>query len=86
MFWFLACGILALQPGRKPAPPALEDEVLTSRPPGKSLWFSYRKFDRRDGNPRSEVNLPCRSCPLLVLEESWPLLDHVPSLGHRQWI
>ena len=39
MFWFFgqeACGILAPRPGIKPAPTALEDEVLTTGPPGKS--------------------------------------------------
>ena len=39
MFWFFghkARGILALRPRIKPAPPALEGEVLTTGPPGKS--------------------------------------------------
>ena len=39
MFWFFGCearGILALGPGIEPAPPALEGEVLTTGPPGKS--------------------------------------------------
>ena len=39
MFWFLgreACGILAPRPGIEPAPPALEGQVLTTGPPGKS--------------------------------------------------
>ena len=36
VFWRQACGILAPQPGIKPAPPALEGEVLTTGPPGKS--------------------------------------------------
>ena len=39
MFWFFglkACGILAPRPGIEPAPPALEGEVLTTGPPGKS--------------------------------------------------
>ena len=39
LFWFFgseAYGILALQPGIKPASSALEDEVLTTGPPGKS--------------------------------------------------
>ena len=31
------CGILVPRPGIKPASPALEGEVLTSRPPGMSL-------------------------------------------------
>ena len=31
-----ACGILAPRPGIKPTPPALEGEVLTTGPPGKS--------------------------------------------------
>ena len=41
MFWFFgckACGILAPRPGIKPSPPALEGEVLTTGPPGKSLF------------------------------------------------
>ena len=41
MFWFFGCepcGILAPQPGIEPAPPALEGEVLTTGPPGKSLY------------------------------------------------
>ena len=40
MFWFFdlkACWILAPQTGIKLTHPALEDEILTSGPPGKSL-------------------------------------------------
>ena len=40
MFGFFsseACGILAPRPGIELAPPALEGEVLTTGPPGKSL-------------------------------------------------
>ena len=39
MFWFFgpeACGILAPRPGVKPTPPALEGQILTIGPPGKS--------------------------------------------------
>ena len=39
MFWLVgckACGILAPRPGIEPSPPALEGEVLTTGPPGKS--------------------------------------------------
>ena len=39
MLWFFgqeACSILAPQPGMEPEPPALEGEVLTTAPPGKS--------------------------------------------------
>ena len=42
MFWYFgheACGILAPQPGIEPTPPALEGKVLTTGPPGKSLFF-----------------------------------------------
>ena len=35
-----ACVILAPRPGIEPAPPALEGEVITTGPPGKSLHFS----------------------------------------------
>ena len=41
MFWVFGhkgCGILVPRPGIEPAPPALEDEVLTTGPPGKSQW------------------------------------------------
>ena len=44
MFWFFGCearGILAPQPGIKPAPPALDGKVLTTGPPGKSLNLQY---------------------------------------------
>ena len=51
MFWFFgpeACGILAPWPGIEPAPPALEGEVLTTGPPGKSQDTSFlQKFDRK---------------------------------------
>ena len=43
MFWFLvcgACGLLSPQPGIKPAPLALEGEVLTTGLRGKSLHFN----------------------------------------------
>ena len=42
VFWFFglkARGILAPQPGIEPAPPAPEGEVLTTEPPGKSLFW-----------------------------------------------
>ena len=41
MFYFLgheACGLLAPPPGIEPAPSALEGEVLTTGPAGKSLF------------------------------------------------
>ena len=37
LFGFQACVVLVPQPGIKPTPSALEGEVLTTRPPGKSL-------------------------------------------------
>ena len=40
LFFFFGhevCGILAPQPGIEPSPTALEDEVLTTGQPGKSL-------------------------------------------------
>ena len=43
MFWFFGhetCGILASQPGIKPAPPALEDEVLATGLAGKPQAFT----------------------------------------------
>ena len=47
MFWFFgreACGILAPQPGVEPTPPALEGEVLTTGPPGKSPHWLLTKI------------------------------------------
>ena len=52
MFWFFgheACGTLASQSGIEPEPPALEDEVLTTGPPGKSR-VSY--FNRAPDKPK----------------------------------
>ena len=44
MFWpfgHKACGILAPRPGIEPATPALEADVLTTGPPGKSLPYVH---------------------------------------------
>ena len=44
MFWFSGpevCGVLAHWPGIKPAPPALEGEVLTTGLPGKSQKHGF---------------------------------------------
>ena len=44
MFWIFgqeACGILVPWPGIRPTPPALESEVLTTGPPGKSLTIFF---------------------------------------------
>ena len=40
LFGLEACEILAPQPGFKPAPPALEGEVLSTGPPGKTQYSS----------------------------------------------
>ena len=40
LFGHKACGILVPQPGIKPATPALEGKVLTTGPPGKSLFLA----------------------------------------------
>ena len=47
-FFFFAAmhvGLLVPQPGIKPAPPALEREVLTTRLPGKSQITVLIKYD-----------------------------------------
>ena len=41
IFGHEACGILAPRPGIEPAPPALEGEVLTTGPLGKSPTFIF---------------------------------------------
>ena len=49
MFWFSgceACGILALWPGIKPAPPAVEGKILTTGLPGKSLCVHFHFWDK----------------------------------------
>ena len=37
----LACGTLLPQPGTEPTSPALEDELLTTELPGKSLYSIF---------------------------------------------
>ena len=47
MFWFFGCEgcrILAPWPGVEPAPSALEGEVLTTGPPGKSLQWIFKSW------------------------------------------
>ena len=49
MFWLFgleAWGIPVPQPGIKPVPSALEAEVLTTGPPGKSLIFFLKPVQR----------------------------------------
>ena len=60
MFWFFgheACGIPAPRPGIEPASPALEGEVLTTGPPGKSQDKSFKIHVLQNSNwlvgPRS---------------------------------
>ena len=48
-------GILTLQPGMEPAPPALEGEVLISGPPGKFLNVFLKK---QKINERTYHNVP----------------------------
>ena len=46
MFWFFdrkACGLLAPSPEIEPTPLALESEVLSNRPPGKSHDFFFNQ-------------------------------------------
>ena len=76
MFWFFgpkACGILAPRPGIKPAPPALEGEVLTTGLPGRSLNLFFDPWNGRG------MRLVCESLLLLVyfcfsLHHVWFLL------------
>ena len=44
LLFYVACEVLAARPGIEPAPPALEGEVLTSGPLGKSLTYSYNNL------------------------------------------
>ena len=56
MFWSFgseACRILAPQPGFKPAPPALEGEVLSTGPSGKSQYSSVLR-ETDTGQERDE--------------------------------
>ena len=41
VFGHKACGVLAPRPGIKPTPPALEDGLLTTGPPGKFLLIFF---------------------------------------------
>ena len=70
MLWFFgpaACRILAPWPGLEPAPPALEDEVLTTGPPGKSLcdilkWWKYASGEHSNCQGLVKgYELPCSS-------------------------
>ena len=86
MFWVFGhevCGILAPQPGIEPAPPALEDEVLTTGPPGKSLcgvvniffqqqlmWQSRGAEELRGSQKRLELWSPLLAQLYVACEET----------------
>ena len=56
MFWLFGheeCGILAPRPGIKPALPAMEGEVLTAGPPGKSRKIYFLKWLSEIGQQRA---------------------------------
>ena len=53
IFYLKACGILASQPRIEPAPLTLEDEVLTTRLPGKSLESKHSITFSRYSNPHT---------------------------------
>ena len=44
IFDLKSCGILASQPGIEPVPLTLEDKVLTTRLPGKSLESKHSDY------------------------------------------
>ena len=57
MLWFFgheACGILVALPGIEPAPPALEDGVLTTRLPGKSPNALYLESSVSNALPTTQ--------------------------------
>ena len=53
-----ACGVLAPRPGIEPAPAALEGEVLTTGPPGKSPSFNFLSVPTC-----GKVSQPCSLLP-----------------------
>ena len=60
-------GILAPQRGTEPTPAALEGEVLTTRPPGKSLWVLKSAFLGVIGvAPGRTQGPPCTSAIIII--------------------
>ena len=58
VFWSRGMWALSsLQPGIEPAPPALEDEVLTTGPPGKSLNAFYKKSITKHIRARTQAEV-----------------------------
>ena len=90
IFWFFgrqACGILAPWPGIEPAPPALEGEVLTTGPPGKSQWWPFSgasppAHSRAPGGPAC-VKEPPSLTPVLSLG-IWNC-DSLCVAGTKRW-
>ena len=64
-----ACGLLTPRPGIEPTPAALEGEVLTTGPPGKSLSQVLLS------NKRYHVGLVCQAkqfiCPINKWYSKW---------------
>ena len=91
MIWFFgheACGILAPRPGIEPAPPALEGEVLTTGPPGKSLVICFSlflKLGARECGPSRSNFLHRLSCPVLYILYIPPSACQIQSIQLRTW-
>ena len=70
MFWFFgheACRILAPPPGMESTPPALEGEVLTTGPPGKSLILVFLPLLKAAHNLELHLRLQTRFFFFLIL-------------------
>lgn len=66
MSWFFGpktCGISAHQPGTKPTPAALEGQVLTTRPPGKSQSLTFMDREVRQRVAKSIVLKEAQESP-----------------------
>ena len=66
-FYLKACGVLVPWLGVKPALPALEDEILTTEPPGKSPSDSF-KHRTEVSNKSSLQSVYLRGQPLYNLQ------------------
>ena len=62
-------GILAPQQGIEPTPAALEGEVLTTRPPGKSLWVLKSAFLGVIGVVPGSAQGPPRTPAIIIIKK-----------------
>ena len=76
--WTTTCGMLVPWPGMEPTPPALQVEILTPGPPGKSQIIYLKMVNMRNSSERRSEVLTCQN-----KSEHWKCYAEWEKLGTK---